>query len=270
MDQLKTLFDIRSEETGVQGRTLLLEVGQDYCSYAFLSDEKSSITQIGYVSFDAFKTEESLQSLLQNFSGHDINKAVISSGFPQSLFVPQPLFKNDHSMLDVVYDQPAQEYCHDVIGEWQIINLYSLPKSIYRLFSERFGSPQFFHVHTPSLRVYNGFINENQISVHFNTQDFRVLVKTGQQLQLAQIYQYQSPLDVVYYLLKICYEFGIDQSSVYVILSGLVEADSSLYKEIHQYFLEVHFAAATTLSVPAHSHPQYYFTSLYNLAACVS
>jgi hypothetical protein len=53
---------------------------------------------------------------------------------------------------------------------------------------------------------------EDQIAIHFTTQQFRVLVKQGAQLQLAQTYAYKTPLDVVYYLLKICSELGLDQA----------------------------------------------------------
>jgi hypothetical protein len=77
-------------------------------------------------------------------------------------------------------------------------------------------------------------------------------------------------LDVVYYLLKICYELNLDQSETYVVVSGLIDKDSALYNELHNYFLNLHFAQAPSYSLPQNEHPHYYFTSLYNLAACVS
>jgi hypothetical protein len=110
----------------------------------------------------------------------------------------------------------------------------------------------------------------DQIDLHFTTQDFRVLVKKDQHVLLAQTYQYKTPLDVVYYLLKISYEFDLDQSSTFLIVSGLIEKDSALYQELHNYFVQLHFAQATTYELPENSHPHYYFTSLYNLASCVS
>jgi len=96
------------------------------------------------------------------------------------------------------------------------------------------------------------------------------MVKKNKQLQLAQAYSYKTPLDVVYYLLKICYEFGLDQSEVFVILSGLIDQDSAMYSELHSYFLNLYFAQPPPYSVPENEYPHHYFTSLYNLAACVS
>jgi hypothetical protein len=74
---------------------------------------------------------------------------------------------------------------------------------------------------------------------------------------------------VAYYLLKICYAFELSQQEVYLILSGLVEKSSNLFAELQQYFAHIHFAQRPEISLPQTSHPHHYFTSLYNLAACV-
>ena len=111
---------------------------------------------------------------------------------------------------------------------------------------------------------------ENQLSVDFGSNYFRVLVKSGGQIKLIQTYQYKTPLDVVYFLLKICYEFNLDQTEVHLILSGLLEKNSSLYHELQNYFLHVHFVHAPGFRLPEEEYPQHFFTSLYNLAACAS
>jgi hypothetical protein len=73
----------------------------------------------------------------------------------------------------------------------------------------------------------------------------------------------------VYYLLRLCQEFDLLQQEVFVILSGLVEKDSALYTELQQYFTNIHFAQQPEISLPQSQHPHYYFTAVYNLAACV-
>jgi hypothetical protein len=265
---LKTLFHIGPEEQ--QGGPLLMEVGTDHCTYAFLSPDRRSITQLKYISFDPFNAAEALQSIMEQL-GQPGSDVAISSAFPQALLVPQRIYQeNDHSLLDLVYDAQAQQYHHDSIPEWQMVNVYGIPQPVFEALSRQFSSARFYHVYTTTLKVYNGFMAENQVSVHFTTREFRVMVKKGQQVHLAQTYQYTTPLDVVYYLLKICYEFALEQSEVTIILSGLVENDSALYREIHQYFSEVHFSQAQGLTLPENPHPRYFFSSLYNLAACVS
>jgi hypothetical protein len=173
-------------------------------------------------------------------------------------------------MLDLVYDQHAQQYLHDSIPEWQMVNMFSLPKALYQTLQQSFSTVNFCHAYTPTIKMYNGYVADHQLMVHFTPEYFRVLLKKDAAIHLAQTYSYTSPLDVVYFLLKISYEFNLDQSSVYIILSGLIEKDSSMYTEVEQYFANVHFAHPPEIKLPDNSHPQYFFTSLYNLATCVS
>jgi hypothetical protein len=195
---------------------------------------------------------------------------VVCSAFPQSLLTPKHGHKNDYILLNVLYDSPSQKFLKDEIPEWQMYVTYSIPQSIFNAIKQRFRFPEFMHAYTPAIKVFNGFVSSNQIDIHFTTQQFRVLVKKEKQIQLVQTYAYKTPLDVVYFLLKICYEFAMDQSAVVVVVSGLIDEDSAMYTELHNYFLNLHFAQAPSYSVPPNEYPQHYFTSLYNLAACVS
>jgi hypothetical protein len=267
---LKTLFDIRTDESTGKGQTLLLELGPDHCSYGFFHPAAKKVTRLSYFSFDETSIEESFGSILHGLEEISFKKTAVCSAFPQALLMPQQQFNNDYTLLRSIYDEPGQAYKHDAINEWQMVNVYSLPSSVLELCESAFPSAQYRHTYTPALKIYNGFVAENQISIHFTTQKFRVLLKKEGYVHLVQTYLYATPLDVVYFLLKICYEFGLDQSEVSLILSGLVEMDSSLYEDLHQYFIHIHFAQPPVYELPESSHPHYYFSSLYNLAACVS
>ena len=173
-------------------------------------------------------------------------------------------------MLKAVYGPSAKAYLHDNVPEWQLTNLYAMPVAFHKALQASFSSLQFFHAYTPAIKIYNGYIADNQLNVHFTPQHFRVLFKKDSSIQLAQTYAYKTPLDVVYYLLKICYEFGLSQQELHVILSGLIEKDSAMFTELHQYFANVHFAHPPEITLPDDSHPYHFFTSLYNLASCAS
>lgn len=268
-ESLNTLFDIQSDEAQIKDMTLLIEAGPDHCTYAFLSADHKSLSQLKFVSHDETDAEISMKKIIEEVRLNEIKNTTFCSAYPQSLLMPQKGFKEDYSLLNLIYDQPDQHFRHDRIAEWQMINIYSLPNSLNALL-EQLPNPKFCHVYTTSLRIYNGFVAEDQICVHFTTQYFRIIVKRAQHVQLAQTYFYKTPLDVVYYLLKICAAFGLDQKNACLILSGLVEEDSSMYKEIHNYFLNIQFAHPPVLALPKNEHPHHFFTSLYNLAACES
>jgi hypothetical protein len=265
---LKTVFTIG--DTGADCDILLLEIGEGYLCYALLNGKERTFHQIKYFTFDELESDERLSRLLDDLKKENCGQIMVCSAFPQSLLTPKQGHKNDYILLNVIYDSPLQKYLKDEVTEWQMYVTYALPISIFNQIKERFRFAEFVHAHTPSLKIYNGFVEANQIDIHFTPQHFRLIVKKNKQVQLAQVYSYKTPLDVVYYLLKICYEFALDQSEVFVILSGLIDQNSAMYSEVHNYFLNLHFAQAPSYSLTENEHPHHYFTSLYNLAACVS
>ena len=267
---MKTLFNIQSDREIGAVHSLLLEVGKDYCSYAVWHKATQTIDVLQFISFDEKEAAERVADTVNTLRNHSFQSVHVCSAFPQALLVPSKYFNDDCKMLESVYDEPMPVCLHDRIAEWQMVNQYAMPEEIVRHLKNVFGQVDFVHAYTPSIKVYNGYVADHQLMVHFTPQSFRVLLKKDSAIQLAQTYSYTSPLDVVYYLLKICYEFELDQSAVYIILSGLVEKDSALYTEIEQYFINVHFAHPPELKLPENNHPQYFFTSLYNLATCVS
>ncbi|MFL5811658.1 MAG: DUF3822 family protein [Flavisolibacter sp.] len=265
---MKTVFTIGSQDA--QKDILLLEVGQDFCCYAYLDSKSEKFAFIRYISFDELEAEGSLDEIILDLKKEKFQKVVVSSAFAQALLVPQQYYKPNDILNVLMYDNVADELLSDSIPEWQLVTSYSIPHSIFDSVSDAFESVQFFHAYTPALRIFNGFVSEDQLQIHFSTRQFRVMVKKNSQAILAQTYSYKTPLDVVYYLLKICYEFKFEQSELLIVISGLIDQQSAIYDELHNYFLNLHFAQAPSYSLPENEHPHYYFTSLYNLAACVS
>ena len=261
---MKTLFTIGAAEQAAD--TLLLEIGQDHCCYAFFDRSANAFSFIRYLTFS--EPEESLESLFDEWKSPQ--QVVVCSAGTQALLVPQKFFQPKPSLVAAVYDPDRSHELNDRIPEWQMVNTYALPAAVYEQLIARFPDARFFHAYTPALKIHNGFDAPDQVDIHFTTTHFRVLVKKGGEVQLMQTYGYKVPLDVVYFLLKICYELGLEQEQVFLIVSGLIDKDSALYEELHHYFLNLHFAKEPACTLPASDHPPYYFTSLYNLAACVS
>lgn len=264
---MKTVFTLG--EAKDKADTLILEIGPGYCCYAFLDIIAKSFDLIRYIVFDEAESEQKLNDVLGQLDV-SFERVRICSAYEQALITPQQLFKGDYALLDLVFDNGSRYHMNDRINEWQVTTLYSMPSQIYKILLSKFPFAEFCHSYTPTLKIYNGFVAPDQVDIHFTTSHFRILVKKDGGLQLAQTYGYKTPLDVVYYLLKIFYEFRLDQSEAFLIVSGLLEKDSALYNELHHYFANIHFAQAPAFSIPGDEYPQYYFTSLYNLAACVS
>jgi hypothetical protein len=266
---LKTIFDLGEDKRAGSEHTLLLEIGRDCCCFAFLHKPTNTIDRIRMSTYDELEIETQIRTFFEPLKENAFDSVVVCSAFPQALLFPHKYFQSDYSALDVIYDQPAQDYFHDTIAEWQIVNAYAVPQAVSAAVRHAFTSVQYLHAYTPAIKIYNGYVADNQLMVHFTEQYFQVLLKKDRAIHLAQTYSYKTPLDVIYYLLKICYEFNLSQQEVYLILSGPVARESNLFVDLQQYFTNIHFAQQPGISLPQSPHPHYFFTSLYNLAACV-
>lgn len=265
---MKILFEIGKPTA--TSNNLLLEIGPNCVYYGFWNKEAAAIEALGVYAFEETALADELPELLHRFLSNTLAAVHTASAFPDALVVPQKFSGGGDEMIKAVYNQPAQTHFQDAIPEWQLTVAYALPAGVDAALRQSFPNVSYTHVYTPAIKLYSGFMADEQLLLHFSPGYFRVQVKQSGQVLLVQTYRYQSPLDVVYYLLKICSEFGLSQSTTQVVFSGMVEADSALCKEVESYFAEVHFAQPPGLRLPQSDVPQHFFSSLYNLALCVS
>ncbi len=255
------------EAVAENGR-LIMEWGSDHCCYAIVAEHSNRVQLLRYYGFNLADEEEAIMQVAEELQMLHFSKIVLSPALPTSLLLPSKFAADAKLSLDGIYSEVNQTYFSDAIDEWQLVNAYMVPAKIHNTLKAALPQAKYVHGYTTALKMYNGFSAEDQVCVHFTPQQFMVMVKKGALLQLAQTYQYKSPLDVVYYLLKICSGLGLQQEELYVVLSGLVEEDSAMYKELRHYFLNLHFAQPPALVLPENDYPEYFFSSVYNLAAC--
>ncbi|MBK7346621.1 MAG: DUF3822 family protein [Chitinophagaceae bacterium] len=99
----------------------------------------------------------------------------------------------------------------------------------------------------------------------------KVLFYKNGKLQLLQYYAYGTAADMLYCLLNVCAQYDVSPASVSLVLYGLIEQNSNLYKEIYNYFLNVEMASlpeAISLSEEIKQHPPHFFAHLIIPALC--
>ena len=108
---------------------------------------------------------------------------------------------------------------------------------------------------------------EGLLRVDILKNSFTVTAFKENNLLLAKTYHYASPADVVFYLLKICEVFNLSQEQTALQVSGLVDADSKMFRELYDYFLNTTLKPATWIDTIS-GYPAHYFTSLNELTIC--
>lgn len=156
----------------------------------------------------------------------------------------------------------------DELPRWNLRNLYAVPREIINEVKEKFQSAKFIHPLSVAINMLERGPGAGLIGLDFSSENFTVIVVRANDILLANVFAYTTPGDVLYYLLNICRQFSLSQDDVQVSLSGMLEKDSSLYKELYQYFIHIEFREAdwgAAADCPAH-----FFTSFNDLALCAS
>jgi hypothetical protein len=265
--QMNLLFDIQGSGRATNG-LFLCEWGAGYCCAALLDADSGLPHRLRYWSVEEPLPANELEALLDGLRtlADGAGRKVLCSAFPEAVAVPARLPGDD--VLTALYPVRGQEH-EDRVGEWQLNIHYAFPAAIDAALRSNFPGAEYYHAFSPSLKRPAGTDAARLLQVHFAPGQFRVVARRDGQLQLAQMYRYETPLDVVYYLLRIAAETGLPATETTLALSGLIDEESALYRELHQYFSAIHFIAPENLP-SEEGRPAHFFTSIYNLAQCVS
>jgi hypothetical protein len=173
-------------------------------------------------------------------------------------------------MLELMYGRLFNsQVMMENISSWQVSTFYAIPQDLYNWIGQKFPDCRFRHQYSLSVQNLASPSSTGTLVIDFRTEEFSVIVAKDNKLLLFQTYSYSSPEDVIYYLLKICEQFQLTQELVEIKLSGLIDRNSALYKDLYQYFLHVEFRHSTW-SNKNDVYPEHFFTSLNDLAKCAS
>ncbi len=270
---VKQLFHIEQEngDEMVQ-QVLALRVGEKHCCFAITDKTGDRLYSLAYYSVDELQGNPVRDIFNQHEElNHPFYKVLISYDHPQSTLVPAQHYRQEDAglLLSTLYGTHGQTaVVSESIPDWQVYNVYEVPVELHDWFRQRFAAGKYWHQFTLSTRDADAD-PEGRLLVDFRTDDFAVLAAAGGKLLLTQTFLYSTPEDVLYYLLKICQQFGLSQQKVQVSLSGLIDKQSVLYKELYQYFIHLEFREARW-SIPDSEYPAHFFTSLNDLARCAS
>ena len=141
----------------------------------------------------------------------------------------------------------------------------------HSVISRRFSTGKFWNLNSVFLKNFSAE-RKNAMLIDFRGNEFSVIVFKDNLLQLVQTFTYSSSADVLYYLLKISQQLGTSQQEVKITLSGLIEKDSAIYRELYKYFIHLDFEilpGGIRIAETLNEYPDHYFSSICKLATCV-
>lgn len=192
----------------------------------------------------------------------------------ESLQIPSVVYRNGNGdlHLNALYGKTVHaNIISENIPAFNLYNVYRVPASLHASISRKFLSGKFWHFYTVILKNFSSQVPQSMF-VDFKTDEISVVILRENRLLFCQTFMYTTHEDVLYYLLKCCQQLNLSQQQVYLFLSGLIEKDSALYRELYKYFIHLEFeqlANDIKLTDALTIHPPHYYSSISKLAACV-
>ena len=254
---------------------LLIIVGQRHCSFAIMDYLSKELVEFGY--YTSANEENNYKLFFEETAVLNTRyyQAAIAYDTDEAVQIPSVVYKYEEGQLhlDAIYGKDIHTtiVSENVTGR-NLYNIYRLSTDLHSAASWKFLSGKFWNIYSVLLKN-NSSKNEDVMIVDFKTNDLSLVVLKDNKLLLAKTFTYTSPGDVLYYLLKCIQQFNLSQQNIKLLLSGLIEKDSAIYRELYKYFINIEFdvlAAGVKLAEPLAVHPDHYYSSISKLAACVS
>ena len=254
----------------------MILLGARHCFFAVMDQAAKELREFGYyisqdeeVDYKMFFEETAAFNFryYQTAVAYDANECIQ---------VPSVVYRYEDGQLhlDTLYGKKIHTtVASENVQGWNLYNVYRLPAALQSAAIWKFLSAKYWNLNTVLLRACPPSKGEEKLYVDFKTDEFSVLMTRNDKLLLAKTFVYSSPDDVLYYLLKGCQQYNLSQQVVNVSLSGLIEKDSAIYRELYKYFIHLGFERLTgdvKLGQELKAHPEHYYSSIGKLAACVS
>ncbi len=152
----------------------------------------------------------------------------------------------------------------------EAVSLLSVPQDIYTVLNERFKNIQWSHWHEHIVSAVAG--EQARITLSFFLNTFSLAIEKKGNWQLVQTYKYNTPEDVLYFVLQSFKQYDIDASLCQVQVDGLVNQDSAMIQLLYQYIPHLEWAQQLQFEYPptADPTPVHTFALTDRILTCVS
>ncbi|HSB94062.1 MAG TPA: DUF3822 family protein [Flavitalea sp.] len=278
---MKPSFDIIQPDTRPQDllqHLLLMEVGEHMFTYIFFSRSESKLLAFRSYTIESHPEKPAAEVIAEILASDEWLQgkpveSVFVYAYPESNLIPDELLKDgmQQTITNLVYGAVSRgQVFEEPVLNWQMHNIYRVPREISGFLKDQFPQSKQMHVYSAWLRSVAE--RKDAIYVNFYPDHFMTMVIKDNKLQIIQSFTYQTPEDVVYYLLALAKQSSMDPHTIPLVVEGLIDEQSSLFAEIRKYMMDIQLRSpSSNISTGEllNEYPEHYFTPILNLALCV-
>ncbi len=260
----------------IPGDTLHIEVGRQYFACWSGLSEGNAIS-----SFELFLHDAGSQTSFSEVVAElQRESALFSQPFgtiqiiwqqEQCTIIPKPFFREDLSeaFTQMIFGNEMGVQCQSELVADKVF-LFDIPQDWAQTMLHHFPAASFHHKYS---RLFSNWSEgrdrapETFLHAMFYQQHFILVVVKQQNIHLLNSFSYSTPEDALYHLLNVCERLGIDKNVTPVFVSGLIDPESGLYKQLHQYISDLRtrdFPTAQLAAEGFREYPSHFFSSFCN------
>lgn len=230
-------------------KKLLLQVALNEVSFCIYDTLRQKIEQIKKIAINSktINIEESLSKIFNENEDFKTTFDEISVFHNSNLitFVPTVLFDEDFKSSYLQYNTKVFEndyFASDVVPNYEMNSVYIPYVNINNYLIDHFGSFDYKHSFTFLVKKILDFsknIDETQLFVHIQENDFQIVAVKNQKLLLFNSFEFKTPEDFIYYLLFTTEQLELNPETISVKLLGNISKDNDLFKIAYKYIRNI-------------------------------
>jgi hypothetical protein len=263
--------------SGQEDKKLVIEIGEHHVASTVSDGSGKNIHSFAFYIIEKESSSSDIFSIIQSSIASDVfyTDVILINNRNQYVLVPEQMHK-DHiaqNVLETIHGDLIDTTIHtDHIHQWEIAAIHGMNNEIESLLQHQFPQLRTIHFISPALR--HAFRNmdaeiKQSLKLFFYPGYFVAEVFTADQFQLLQHFYFETPEDVLYHILNIVEKYHLDVTEVHVGVSGVIDREGDIWKEINRHFLQVSTDELGPDMDQKSNFPSHYFTPFFMVPTCV-
>lgn len=276
-------YDDSFLNSDTENLVLLLEAGSGFLNVAVCNHTVNTFPAIEKFRFPGQKGISNLVSCFESAKSESMilkhekfRKIICASHFGNPQLVPFSLFSKEceKDFYEFANEGSDEVIMTDNLPLLNAMHVFALPELVFKMFRYWYPAAGFHHSGTAFI---NACLHEvkntegNSAFLNFNPLAFDIAIFKKDKLILKNTFEFQSPEDVLYYVLFVLEQLEISSQHISLKLSGDVYAGSENCSLLKKYFEKINFVSPPenrNLVLPKGDLAFYQHFALLNLYQC--
>lgn len=219
--------------------------GKKFQALAYNRDREKFVLQVEFQNIDGFNQYKEVL-FKTDFLEYEFNKVYYISSAARFAIVPLPFSDVNTDELLLEFQNTNEDFSKTHKNEIQLLNsniVYAIDVQELAMIRSKFSDIKIIHS-AASLFKYIQHLSFSGYAMFLNVNEdhYELVLMHNKNCILYNIYKYENTEEFIYYPLYIAEQFGIEKSSIQIVMFGDIEQIDEKHQALQNYFSQIFFA----------------------------